>query len=167
MMNLYNSGSQTTAVRFVMILSLFTAVGACIGGFVLFRSYGLSPGDGGVLAPLATRLTWGLVLAGLGLAFALGMWLYGRNYVRAIHFDPYAQVLHFRTLGMFGDGHEAVTLNRVRGSTFRSGRLDNPVGVSVNAPWYKVSIDGRGSSYILDAQGQFYDPPLLARLIRA
>ena len=170
MIDLFHSGSQTTAVRFIMILSLAVAAGCCWGGYALFQSYGLSPGDGGQLAPLGARLAWGLGVAFLGFAFAFGMWLYGRNYVRSIRFNPHAQMLHIRTLGMFGDSVAAVPVSRVRRSTFRGGELGalgEFADVGVNAPWYKIEVEGRSASYILDVQGQFSDPPLLARLIRA
>jgi hypothetical protein len=170
MIDLFHSGSQTRAVRFVMILSLLVAAGCCWGGYALFQSYGLSPGDGGVLAPLGTRLSWGMGVAALGLATAWGMWLYGRNYVRSIRYDPHAQVLHIRTLGMFGDGVAAVPVGRVRRSTFRGGRMAGMgdfADVSVNAPWFSMKVEGRALPYILDAQGRFNDPQFLARLIRA
>lgn len=166
MIHLYHSGPQTTAVRFMMILSLATAIGACWGGYALFQSYGLSPADGGRLASFGVRATWGGVVAGLGLLFALGMWLYGKSYIRSIRYDPQAETLHLRTLGMFGDGRAVVPAGDVLGSTFSHGRLDNPVGVSVSAPWYKVRIANRGT-YILDAQGAVLEPALLGRLLKA
>jgi hypothetical protein len=58
----------------------------------------------------------------------------------------------------------------VRGSTFNGGTmmgLGDFADVSVNAPWFNIKVEGRAMAYILDAQGQFSDPQLLARLIRA
>lgn len=166
MTEIYSAGPRVGAVRFVMILSLLCAIAGLWFGFELFQSYGLRPADGGRLAPIGMRIGWLVGLGGAGLIFALGMWVYGRNYVRSIRFDAAGKRLHLRTLGMFGDGAAIVPLDRLKQANFKHGRLDNPVGVSVNAPWISLRVEGRGIPYIIDGQGRIHDPALFARLIR-
>jgi len=167
MIDIYSAGPQTNRVRFVMLLSLASAIGACWAGWNLSQTFGLNPGDGGVLAPVDVRLAWGLGVAGLGLAFAAAMWLYGRLYIRTIQFDRVAKLLHVRTLGMFGDRTIAFPATDVLRSTFLAGQLYNPFGVSVNAPWYNLWVSGRRWPFILDAQGVSSEPQLLERLLKS
>jgi len=164
---IYTAGPRVKRVRFIMLLSLVSALAACWFGWDLFQTFGSRPADGGRLAPFAVRLAWGLGVAGLGVMFAIGMWVYGRQYVRTISVDPARSALQVRTLGMFGDETTSFPATNVKRSTFFGGRLNNPAGVSVNAPWFNVWIQGRRLPFILDAQGIFHDPPLLDRLLKA
>ena len=65
-------------------------------------------------------------------------------------------------LGLAGSGAASAVL----GSTYVAGRLLNPVGVSVNALWIKVRIEGMRLPLIGDAQGELLDRPLIAELFR-
>lgn len=159
MIELYRAGSQVRKVRFAMLLSLGCAIGGCWWGWSLLQTPSPNPADDGTL--------WGPIVAGLGLAFAVGMWLYGRLYVREISFDPGPQILHVRTLGMFGTQRLDLSPSDVVRSTYSDGRLDNPVGVSVNAPWFNIWVRGQRWPLILDAQGVFPDPRLTRRLLKA
>jgi hypothetical protein len=165
MTEIYAAGGQLLKVRAMMILSLVCALAAMWWGWSLFQTQGLRPADGGVLAPLGTRLAWGIGVAGLGIAFAAGMWLYGRLYVSALRFDAAARALHFRTVGFFG-GHDLVFAEAdILHSTYQPGRGPSGADIQVDAPWIKVAIRGRRLPLILDAQGVFSD--LAARLLKA
>ena len=52
-------------------------------------------------------------------------------------------------------------------SGYHAGRMDNPGGVSVDAPWFSLRLRGRSWPLIVDAQGDFPDPELAARLLKA
>ncbi len=165
MAEIYAAGGQLLKVRAMMIVSLLCALAAMWWGWSLFQTQGLRPADGGVLAPLGTRLAWGIGVAGLGIAFAAGMWLYGRLYVSALRFDEAARALHFRTVGFFG-GHDLVCSEAdILHSTYQPGRGPSGADIQVDAPWIKVAIRGRRLPLILDAQGVFSD--LAARLLKA
>jgi len=167
MIQIYTAGTQLLKVRALMILSLVCALAASWWGWDLFQTQGLRPADGGVLAPLATRLALGVGVASLGIAFAVGMWVYGRLYVGALQYDQTAQALHFRTIGFAGSGDMVIAESDVLGSTYQPGQTFNTDGVSVDAPWIKVAIRGKRLPLILDAQGSFSDVALAARLLKA
>lgn len=167
MTQIYAAGGQLIKVRAMMILSLVCALAAIWWGWDLFQTQGLRPADGGVLAPLGTRLAWGVSVASLGIAFAAAMWVYGRLYVSGLRFDEAAHTLHFRTVGFVGGREAVVPESDVLGSTYQPGQSLNTGGVSVDAPWIKVTIQGKRLPLILDAQGVFSDISLAARLLKA
>lgn len=167
MTEIFDAGRQLAKVRGFMLVSLPLALAACWWGWSLFQTYGTAPGDGGVLAPVGQRLAWGLAVAGLGLSLACGAWLYGRLYVAALGYDASTDQLHVRTVSFFGSRLMSVASADILGSTFYHGELINPAGVSVNAPWHTIRVRGRGLPLILDAQGTFLDPALVARLLKA
>jgi hypothetical protein len=167
MTEVYAAGGQLLKVRAMMILSLLCALAASWWGWTEFQTHGLRPADGGVLAPLGTRLAWGIGIAALGSAFAAGMWVYGRLYVSALRFDPAARALHFRTVGFVGGRELVVAEPDIVGSTYQPGRGPSGADIQVDAPWIKIAIRGRRLPLILDAQGVFRDIDLAARLLKA
>ncbi len=164
---IYRAGFQLLKVRAVMLMGLAAAVVGCWVGWDLFQTYGIRPADGGQLASLPVRLAWGLTVAALGLAFAAGMAAYGTLYVGTIRYDAAAGTLHIRTVELILTGRKRVVpLSGVKGSNRREGRLDNPGGVSVDAPWLALQLKGRRWPLIVDAQGHFPDRALAARLLK-
>ena len=105
----------------------------------------------------------GLGVAGLGIAFALGMWLYGRLYVWAIGYDEAADRLYVRTLDLFGDRLASFPVSSITGSDYSPGDLVM-YQARVRAPWYYLRVAGRRFPLIIDAQGQFAPAPLTKRL---
>ena len=167
MIEIYRAGWQLTKVRGVMIMALACAIGGCWWGWDLFQTYGLRPADGGTLAPLGTRLALGLFLALLGIAFAAGMWIYGKLYAGAIRFDEAADMLHVHTIEyIFGGRDIAFPPSAIDAADWHEGQSDFGRGVSVDAPWFSLRIAGRRLPLILDAQGLFPDRVLAARLLR-
>lgn len=167
MTEIYRAGWQLTKVRGVMVMALACAVGGCWWGWDLFQTYGLRPADGGALAPLGTRLALGLFLASLGLAFAAGMWIYGKLYAGSVRFDEAADLIHVRTIEYIVGGRDiAFPPSAVRGANWHEGRSDFANGVSVDAPWFGIRVAGRRWPLILDAQGHFPNRALAARLLK-
>lgn len=164
---IYRAGWQLIKVRGVMIMALACAAGGCWWGWDMFQTYGIRPADGGRLAPFGTRLALGLFLASLGLAFAIGMWLYGKLYVGSVRFDEMMNLIHVRTIEFIFFGRDlSFPPSAVDGAGWHEGKSDFGEGVSVDAPWYSVRIAGRRWPLILDAQGHFPDRPLAARLLK-
>jgi len=163
---LYRAGSQLIKVRGLMLFSLLCALASAWWGWDLFRTYGSLPADGGVLAPLPTRLAIGLGVASIGIAFAFGMWAYGRLYVSALGLDGAGSALRVRTVGFFGGREAALPLTDVLGSNYRAGEFTDPGGVSVNAPSISVRVKDRRWPLIIDAQGDFTDRPLVAKVLK-
>ena len=165
MREIYRAGSQLLKVRAIMIASLACALGACWWGWDLFQTYGLRPADGGRLASLAVRLGLGLGVAALGIAFAAGMWAYGRHFVSALAYDEAAGALHVRTVGFAGSHETLLSASDVLGSAYLAGKSSYG-RVSVDAPWMKVRVRGRRWPLIVDAKGEFPDRKLVARLLK-
>lgn len=167
MTEVFRAGSQLIKVRMIMALAAASAAASIWFGWVLLQTYGLSPGDGGVLAPFGQRLAWFLGLSGLGLTFLAGMWAYAGCYVSRMAYDPRTQRLHLWTLTYWGTREEVHEAAGVQRSTFHGGRLINPAGVSVKAPWHYLYLARRGLPAIIDGQGEFLDPLLAGRLMKA
>ena len=163
MKDIYRGGFQLTKVKGIMVLAMLCAGGALYWGWDLFNTYGLAPGDGGVLAPLWQRLAWGLSVAGLGIAFLAGMWIYGRRYATRIRYDEAADALHIGTLELLAGRMHVHAASDVVGSDYHHGQVEE---AGVDAPWYFIELKGRPSRLILDAQGVFPDRDLAARLLK-
>jgi hypothetical protein len=161
---IYISGKQLIKVRFIMTLALVCAVWAVIAGVGLAQNYGLSPGDGGVLRPLAERLAWGVGVAVLGLAFAVGMDLYGRQYAARIYYQEKERKLRIETLRWWGFASECRPVLDLTGRKHNHGQL-NTGEHSVDAPWCFLYFRNRSFPIILDLQGQFSDPTLAGQLL--
>ena len=166
----YRGGRQLVKVRAVMIFSLVCAVASLWWGIDLAQTYGLSPGDGGVLAPLPVRMAWAAGVGSLGLILALAMWLYGCCYVAAIDYDEQAQKLHIKTVSFLGDRKQIFDVADVTGDRHHEGGLDFGAinlamgGVSVNAPWQSVRLTDRRLPLIIDEQGEVFKPDLMRKL---
>jgi hypothetical protein len=156
---LFRAGRQLTKVRAVMLLSLACAALSIWWGIDLAQTYGLNPGDGGVLRPLSQRLLVGTIVAGLGVAFAVGMWMYGRCYAARIDFDEDTRQLQLHTVHFLGTGRQIVDVGDVGKSRWHHGQLQ--LRISVNAPWVSVRMAGRRLPLLIDAQGEVLDRRLM------
>ena len=164
MTTLFRASGQLKKVRALMWFALLCAAGAVWWGYDLALTYGLNPGDGGELAALPVRLAWGVGVALLGISFAAGMYLYGRCYVAQIDFDEQAKQLHVRTAGFIGSAEQTINPADILRSRHHHGKFHTPE-MTVNAPWTSLKIRGRRWPLILDAQGEFYEPKLLRKLL--
>jgi len=163
MIEIFRAGRQLWKVRLWMWISIILAVPAIWWGWDLFQTYGTRPADGGVLASLPVRLAWGGTVAGLGLAFVYGMWLYGGLYVANMVYDERSDRLHVRTLSFLGNRDRVFSAADVQGSSYHGGDFWAG-GVAVNAPWVTVRMRGRRWPFIVDAQGEFPNRDLGRRL---
>lgn len=159
---LFRAGRQAWKVRSLMLLSLACAGASLYWGYDLLLTYGLLPGDGGVLRPLWQRAAWALTVAGLGVGFAAGMWIYARHYVSEVVMREDDRMLLVRTLGLFGSRVVEVPFADVRTGRRHDGEF-NPQdfglnsGLRVKAPWVAIYIKGRRRPLILDLQGEVAD----------
>src|SRR3954452_25465737 len=110
MVPVYRAGKQLVKVRGLMALSLVVLALCLWWGIHLARTYGASPGDGRVLAPLPQRLAWGGLVSLAGVVFVAGMWVYGRLYAARIAFDPDGRLIHLDTPGFFGTNRHVISL---------------------------------------------------------
>jgi hypothetical protein len=175
MVPIYRAGWQLIKVRVLMIGSLVVLAACLWWGLDLARTYGENEADG-ALAPLPARLAVGGLVALLGVALAVGMWVYGRIYVARIEADPDKKQLHLHTVGFFSNNHHVIPLvdlisvsthgtkeqmekmdkqddwafSRFLDSLFRS---DHGATARVHAPWSSVRIKGWRLPLIIDKQG--------------
>lgn len=164
MTELYRAGGQLIKVRIWLFISFVTALAFCWWGWDIFTTYGTRPADGGVLASFWIRLPFGGIVALLGVAFAAGMALYSKSYVASIAYDRDRDRVIVRTPAFIGNRRHSFARSDIKGVGFNRGLLVNPVGVSVDAPWYSLKVAGRRSAYIVDGQGQWLDPDLAMEL---
>jgi hypothetical protein len=163
---LYRAGRQSLKVRAIMIASLAAALVTQYAALHLLQTYGTSPGDGGVLAPLWQRAIWAIVVSALGLGFAAGMILYGRQYVDALELLDDNR-LRLTTLSWWG-GRVAILLepSALQATALHRGVLRLPKAPSVRAPWMSVRVPGRRLPFVLDMQGQIADADAIARVLK-
>ena len=166
MTELYSAGFQLVKVRALMLVSLACAAAACWWGWDLLLTLGLRPADGGVLQPFWIRLLVGGLVASLGLAFAIGMWIYSRFYVASLAHDPFTGCLIVRTPRFIGSRTESIAPSEIMGTSFRRGAFVNPGGVSVDAPWHALQFRGRRLYFIIDARGHWLDPALAEQVLQ-
>jgi hypothetical protein len=161
---IYSSGRQGKKVRFVLWFLYACAAASVYYGFVTLQTYGLSPGDGGMLASFSARLSRGSFLWGLGLAIALATYVYSRMYINRIEIDGAHQNLLIETPTLIGARRQDVAVSQVRSVKFHRGSLYT-IKTSVDAPWYTVKVEGRRLPFLLDAQGHSPDEELLERVL--
>jgi hypothetical protein len=100
----------------------------------------------------------------LGIAFAVGMWLYSRRYIARLDYDKETGRYTAYHVWFLSTSKTDFYLDQVLGSSFNHGRTD--ADSAVNAPWWWVRIKGKSSPLILDAQGDVVEEELLKPLIR-
>ena len=167
MLRIFSAGRQGVKVCAIQLLSLVISPVALWGGWEAARTYGLHPSEGGELAPLALRLLLGGFLAAIGAGFVVGMWVYGRCYVREAEVDPERGVLRLTLAGFVMPSRLEVPLQDVGGSREHDGRF-RAGGMTVNAPWSTVRLRGRRLPLIIDVQGEFIRRELIVQyLLRA
>lgn len=153
---IYRAGRQLIKVRAIMLLSLVCAALSVWWGIELAQTYGLSPGDGGVLRSAGERAVVGGVIASLGVAFAFAMWIYGRCYAARIDLDPKTGRLHVHTAGLIGTTPHVIDPADIVSSRWHDGELQ--LRSSVKAPWVSVRLRGARLPLIIDDQGLALDP---------
>lgn len=155
---LFDAAGQLTKVRLVMWLSVVCAIGAGWWGWSLTQTYGLAPGDGGVLAPPGVRLAVGGTVAALGLLFAGPMAVYGRQYIAQVRRVPGTTGLVIATTRLIGTRESTYAAAEV---TIGRAHEQRPIadafgtGIAVHAPWQAVHVPDRRLPLILDGQGTF------------
>jgi hypothetical protein len=132
------SGQPRLVRLFTWLCALF-AVGFLIWATDLSQTYGLSPGDGGVLRPPVERWTTAIGTALLGSAPFAGMLIYVRLYVTRL--VRARGKLDITVLGLFAPATRRFDLTDVVGARRHDGRFE--AHISVNAPWITLWIGRR------------------------
>lgn len=151
---IFENRRQTLKVRLVMLLLLLPfSAGMMWWGWDLFQTYGLSPGDGGVLRPFSERIIAGGLVGGLGLITGVAMMIYAAHYAVRVLRDGDTVIVETLTPWALGNWRHAFPVTRVAGSSYYEGRL-RTYKHNVNAPWLTLRIVGRRIPFMLDAQAE-------------
>jgi hypothetical protein len=162
---IYTAGRRVWRIRVLLVLSFAFAAWFVVWGVDLYRTYGLRPADGGVLAPLGVRVAWLAFMSVFGVGTFLGIWAYTRVYIATMWLDPASGQVAIQTIGGPWGTRHVVPRADVRATGFDSGEFYTP-RMAVKAPWYTVRVLGRSGSLILDAQGTAVDERLLVDVLR-
>ena len=158
---LLRSYRQARKVR--VLFWLFAVIGALAlwGGWWIFETYGLSEADGGVLRPLWERLALGGFVAGLGLAAALGMWVYISVY--ALEISRAGERIGITTMTPFGEREREFPMSEIGKSAYYHGRVRHTLpsgGIGalwVDAPWITIRVRGHRLPFVADLQAEVID----------
>lgn len=144
---------QATKVRWITWAFAIWAVGWLYWAWTMAETYGLSPGDGGVLRPLPQRLGLATLFATIGVLPLAGMVLYASLYLRRIEREGDAVIV--TVLGLFASAQHRYRVSDFERATKHEGRLE--LRSSVHAPWLTLRVAGRRLPYIVDVQAERVD----------
>ncbi len=166
---LFENHWQARKVRAVFWFIMLAGLGAVWAGWSIFQSYGLSPGDGGVLRPFWQRLLFGGAVAGLGLAAAYGVWLYVHLYV--LHMARQGKELHIVSMTALGQREWTFQESELGQGAYHEGKVYGADALRhshatprVNAPWITLRARGQRWPFILDAQAETLDMSAIRKL---
>ena len=161
-MLLYKAGPQLLKVRFITVLSLLCEIGSLWWGIDLAQTYGLNPGDGGLLAPASARFAWAAGVIVPGIAFVVGMWFYSQHYIARLEYDERTRLFTVRHVWFPGSTTTVFRKEDILTSSFHKGKLN--AHIQVKAPWWTIHIAGRRKPLILDAQGVVLEEEKMKKL---
>lgn len=163
MLLLDNSG-RALRVRLVMLGTVLWCLAMCAWATDLAASYGLSPGDGGQLRPLAQRLQVALLVGLAGLLPMPAMALFMRCYL--VRLERHGERLEVVAIGLLAPVRSHLAVADVRRVRAHDGRF-HAGGVAVEAPWLSLYVAGHRLPYLVDLQAGRVDATGIARLLRA
>ncbi len=164
MKHLLVNSRQALKVRVFLWGSIAACIGALYAAWSLAETYGLNPGDGGVLRPIGERLMAGGIVGGLGVAFAGGMIWYASLY--AVRISRQRDQVEMETMAIFGTKTRNFSVSDFDGGSYHHGRMQSGRGQSVNAPWITLRVKGRRIPFIADVQAETFDRSALMKLAR-
>jgi hypothetical protein len=152
---------QASKARWLTWGFMLWTLGFMYWAWLLAQTYGLSPGDGGVLRPLHERLTVAGVVALTGLLPTGGMWLYSRRYLLRIERD--ADMVALTTLGMLHPNTRVFRVSDLSGAGYHQGRTPGPRGY--NPHWMTLRVAGLRLPFIADLQAEHIDTAAITAMI--
>jgi hypothetical protein len=151
---------QARKVRFVFWFIALYCAGMVYWAYDLAQTYGLSPGDGGVLRSAWERAVAAAIVAALGIAPVIGMIVYVRLYVTRLTRD--GDTITVSVIGVLGSDTRPYAVADVSRATEYSGRFR--LWSRVDAPWIVLRLAGR--PYIIDLQSELVNRSAIEALLR-
>jgi hypothetical protein len=158
----FDSARQGLKVWLLTWLMAAGAAATLYWGWDLLRTYGLSPGDGGVLRPLGQRIAMGAFVGSLGPIFFGGMLVFNRHYVDRI-MRLGADRLRIRMMGLILRREYDVSISEAQIGKVRGLYDPNDLltlvntmvsGFVINTPYRTIRVPFRRWPVILDLQGE-------------
>ena len=158
---IYTNG-RARRVEWTRIGCIAAGIGLLWWGWTLTQTYGLNPGDGGVLRSAQERFLVGGAVAAMGVLLIAAIQIYCSRYV--LHIERAEQSVVITTLGALGKRSRSHPLDAfVRSSSHNGDRIPFQ---RVNAPWMSLSVAGLRIPYLIDAQSKGFDRSRIQALIR-
>jgi hypothetical protein len=151
---------QARKVRIVLWFSAIWCIGWLYWAYDIAETYGLSPGDGGVLRPPGERWAAAAIMASVGIAPLIGMIVYARRYLTRLVRD--GKTIAVSVLGVLGESTWSRPLTDVTDVASHRGQLH--LRSRVDAPWITLRIAGR--RYIIDLQSELVNRDAIDELLR-
>lgn len=148
-MRLLENGSRVRRVRLVALFIAMVTMAFSGWAVSLAHSYGLSPGDGGVLRPLAERLLVAGIVLLIALVFLAGIVIYLRRYL--IRIEVRGDRVELTVIGVLSPFVVTVDRNQIRGARYFHGNF-SARGLVVHAPWISLKVAGWMVPFVADLQ---------------
>ena len=160
------NGWRAMRVEFMAYVGIAAALGSIWWGAQLLETYGMNPGDGGVLRPFEERLMVAAITAGCGIAFAVGLLVYQSLFVVGISragdaFYVHSKVACFNMI-------KRLNLNDVSGSSYVHKSAEFYTFEQRATPrqqYLTMRIKGWWLPYIIDPQARHIDRAQLFKII--
>jgi len=150
---LFENRWQAKKTRWLTWGLIACTAGCLYWAWLLAHTYGLSPGDGGVLRPLHQRLMMAGFVALIGVLPTAGMWVFNRRYLTRIERDEDKVAL--TTLGLLFRSTRVFRLSDFAGTGYHHGQMSGRI--SVNAPWMALRVAGVWPPFVVDLQAEHAD----------
>ncbi len=141
---------QALKVKGVLLFLSCWAAGWLYWAWSLSETYGLLPGDGGVLKPVADRYFMALITALAGIVPLVGMIVYTRLY--AVRIERRGDQVLVVTIGCLSRNSRLHPVSDFMSSNHNEGRMRGRI--SVHAPWISLYVAGSRLPYIVDLQAE-------------
>ncbi len=148
-MRLLENGSRVLRVRLVALFIAGFALALVGFALSLARSYGLSPGDGGVLKPLAERLLVAGVVMLIAVVFLAGIIVYLRRYL--IRIELRGGQVELTVIGVLSPFVITIDRRQILTTRYFHGYFATR-GLQVRAPWINLRVAGWSVPFVADLQ---------------
>jgi len=143
------AGWQGTKVRWFTPILIMVGIACCIAAI---PTYQYATTAGGALAPFWERVGLAALLVSVGVLSAGGMIWYSRIYV--LKLSRSGDWVRVVTPGVVRPLVRQLHASRFAFGRQYDGRIYNPYGVSVNAPWVTLRVAGWLSPLLVDLQSE-------------
>ncbi len=160
---LLENGSRVRRVRLVALFIALFAMAFCCWAVSLAHSYGLSPGDGGVLRPIGERLLVAGIVMLIALVFLTGIVIYLRRYL--IRIELRGDQVEFTVIGVLSPFVITVDRNQILSARYFHGNF-SARGLVVRAPWISLKVACWSIPFIADMQALHVCKNFILTLLR-